>query len=177
MRTHQKLRAYRWSSYGEYLKPGRGRAPWQRVSRWLGEMGIAKDSAVGRKEFERRMELRRREEEPEGWKALRRGWCLGDKAFRKELLGQMAERVGASHYGSEVGESAEEKAQGILAQEMRRLGWGEQDLGKHRKGDPRKVKIARRLRQETTMTLKWIAERLRMGTWTHVTNRLYHLKK
>jgi hypothetical protein len=40
-----------------------------------------------------------------------------------------------------------------------------------------KVKIARRLRQETTMTLKWIADRLRMGTWTHVTNRLYHLKK
>jgi hypothetical protein len=32
------------------------------------------------------------------------------------------------------------------------------------------------LLQETTMTLKWIADRLKMGTWTHVTNRLYHLK-
>src|ERR1039458_3584416 len=36
---------------------------------------------------------------------------------------------------------------------------------------------ARRLRQETTMTLKWMADRLKMGTWTHVANRLYHLKK
>src|SRR5881409_3974373 len=36
----QKLRAYRWSSYGEYLK-GRGqRAGWLRVSRLFGEMGI-----------------------------------------------------------------------------------------------------------------------------------------
>jgi hypothetical protein len=28
-----------------------------------------------------------------------------------------------------------------------------------------------------TMTLKWMADRLKMGAWTHVANRLYHLKK
>jgi hypothetical protein len=27
------------------------------------------------------------------------------------------------------------------------------------------------------MTLKWMADRLTMGTWTHVANRLNHLKK
>jgi ABC-type cobalamin/Fe3+-siderophores transport system ATPase subunit len=102
---------------------------------------------------------------------------LGGEAFRKELLVQMAEKAGASHYGEELHESAEEKAQRIVAEEMRQLGWREEDLEQHRKGDRRKVRIARRLRQETTMTLKWIANRLKMGTWTHVTNRLYHLKK
>jgi len=40
------------------------------------------------------------------------------------------------------------------------------------KGDPGKVCIVRRLRQETTMTLAWIAERLHMGVWTHVSNLL-----
>ena len=25
------------------------------------------------------------------------------------------------------------------------------------------------------MTLKWMADRLKMATWTHVANRLYHL--
>jgi hypothetical protein len=60
---------------------------------------------------------------------------------------------------------------------FRRLGWKETDLEQHRKGDRRKVKIARRLRQETTMTLQWIADRLKMGTWAHVANRLHHLKK
>ncbi len=32
--------------------------------------------------------------------------------------------------------------------------------------------IARRLRGETTMSLKWIAQRLGMGSWTCVSNLL-----
>jgi len=35
-----------------------------------------------------------------------------------------------------------------------------------------KVLLARRLRLETTMSLKWIAERLLMGSWTCVSNLL-----
>jgi hypothetical protein len=35
----------------------------------------------------------------------------------------------------------------------------------------------RRFRQETTMTLKWIAHRLKMRTRTNVTKRLYHSEK
>jgi hypothetical protein len=35
-----------------------------------------------------------------------------------------------------------------------------------------KVMLARRLRQETTMSLKWIAARLLMSTWTYVSNLL-----
>jgi hypothetical protein len=27
------------------------------------------------------------------------------------------------------------------------------------------------------MTLKWMADRLKMGAWTYEANRLYHLKK
>src|SRR5579862_5488229 len=177
LRPEQKLRAYRWSSYGEYLKRPGQRVTWLSVDRLFGEMRIPKDSKAGRQEFERVMESRRVSEQDEQWKAVRRGWCLGDKAFRKELLAQMSERAGGSHYGEELRESAQEKAQRIVAEEMKRLGWSEADLELTRKGDRRKVKIARRLRQETTMTLKWIAERLKMGTWTHVTNRLYHLRK
>jgi hypothetical protein len=41
-----------------------------------------------------------------------------------------------------------------------------------RNGDPGNVRIARRLRQETTMTPAWIATRLQMGTWTNVPNLL-----
>ena len=40
------------------------------------------------------------------------------------------------------------------------------------KGDVRKIRIARRLRAETAVTLKWIATELHMGTWTPVANRL-----
>jgi len=44
----------------------------------LGEHGIEQDSAVGRQQFERQMEVRRIEEaDEEELKPLRRGWGLG----------------------------------------------------------------------------------------------------
>jgi putative transposase len=172
----QSLSAFPWSSYPEYLKKPSRRVSWLRVDRLLGEMRILRDSSAGRKEFERQMERRRTEAEDREWKAVRRGWCLGDKAFRKELLAQMSESAGESHGGDEIRESSEEKAERIVAEGLRKLRWTEQDLEARRKGDPGKVRIARQLRCQTTVTLKWIAQRLRMGTWTHVANRLYHVK-
>ena len=43
--------------------------------RVLGELGIPKDSAAGRKEFERVMEERRQQDSPEEYGRIRRGWC------------------------------------------------------------------------------------------------------
>ena len=52
------------------------------------------------------------------------------------------------------------------------LRWKEASLAKRAKGDHGKVKIAARLREETLVTVKWIATELQMGTWTPVANRL-----
>ena len=41
------------------------------------------------------------------------------------------------------------------------------------KGDARKVRLAERLRRETTMTLAWIGDRLYMGAPGHVSCLLY----
>src|SRR5215472_9367760 len=117
LRREQKLGAYPWSSYREYLKRPSRRPDWLRVDRVLGEKGIFKESAAGRKEFERLMELRRWEDEPEEWKRLRRGWYLGDKEFRQELIEAMGKRMGAEHYGHERHETAEGQAEGILKAE------------------------------------------------------------
>jgi len=40
----------------------------------------------------------------------------------------------------------------------------------------RKVRIALRLRREATMTLKWMAEQLAMGTRANLARRLYEAK-
>jgi REP element-mobilizing transposase RayT len=171
--ARRKLSAFRWSSYPEYLKRPSARAPWLRVDRLLGEHGIAKDSAAGRAELERRMEWRRGTEDGQEFKPLTRGWCHGSEAFRKELLAQMSEQASSEHYGEEIRESAEEKANRVLKQELEKLGWGSEELARRRKGAPEKVRIALRLRRETTMTLAWIAECLRMGTKTHLSHLLY----
>ena len=55
---------------------------------------------------------------------------------------------------------------------MQRLGWSEADLANRRKGDAGKVAIARRLRRESTMTLRWIAQRLGMGSASMVSHCL-----
>ena len=45
------------------------------------------------------------------------------------------------------------------------------------KGDQGKVAMAVRLRRETPMTLKWVAERLAMGSWSNVSNLLAVARK
>lgn len=100
-------------------------------------------------------------------------WCLGSEAFRQELLAQVDELANPHHAGPEIRESDLAKAERLLGEELGRWHWAVDDLRVRRKGDPRKLQIAERLRHETTMTLAWIAERLSMGAPTHLACLLY----
>jgi REP-associated tyrosine transposase len=173
LRPGETMAQYRWSSLGEYCKPPRSRGRWMRVDRLFGEWGIPKDSEAGREEFERRMEARRAAEDAGEFKPLLRGWCHGSDEFRQELLERMSAGAGPEHYGVEIRESGQAKAERMMGEELKRAGWSEADLYESRKGDATKLKIALRLRKESTMTLSWIAARLRMGSKTHLSHLLY----
>jgi hypothetical protein len=82
-----------------------------------------------------------------------------------------------AHPRRERDETEQTKAWRIVREELKRLGWTKAELKRRRKGDASKVALARRLREETTVSLRWIAENLHMGTRTHVSNRLYHCAK
>jgi putative transposase len=176
LQTQDPLRSYPWSSYPAYLERPARRPAWLRVDRVLGDMGIPKDSAAGRRVYERLMEARRGQDHPD-YARIRRGWCWGDRKFRKELLAQMRERMGSDHYGEERSEGAEAWAEEVLAEELKRLGLNEATLTPLAKGDPSKVRIAMRLRETTTVGWTWIAKRLRMGTRQHATQRVYEHRK
>ena len=60
-------------------------------------------------------------------------------------------------------ETAEAKAERILAEELRRLGWNATELASRRKSDPDKRAIAARLRKETTLSIQAIAARVQLG--------------
>ena len=92
-------------------------------------------------------------------------------------LGQMKERIGAEHYGEERQETAEAHAEGIVAEELKRRGWSDEELGRRAKGDAQKVSIAVRVRRDTAMTVKWIADRLQMGAPGYVNHLLYCRRK
>jgi REP element-mobilizing transposase RayT len=169
----EPLRSFAWSSRPAYLRAPSRRPAWLRGDRLLGEWGIPKDSPAGRQQLERRLEDRRRAEEGEEFKPIRRGWCLGEEAFRQELLA----RMGAEHYGGKRAEAEAAKAERIIAEELRRRRWREAELKTRPKRDEAKVALAARLRAETTSTVGWIAQRLEMGTRGHLNHLLYRRRK
>ncbi len=173
LKRDEPLKHYRWSSYPQYLQPASRRVKWLRVDRVLGEWTIGRDTVAGRRQFERVMEERRQQEQDQeqgDWRKLRRCWCWGPKTFREELLTLIGEQQADHHVGEELGESAEQKAERFIEQMLMQSHWSEKNLVERRKCDPVKVWMAGRLRAGTTMSWKWIAERLRMGNWRSVAN-------
>ena len=57
-----------------------------------------------------------------------------------------------------------------IAEMLRGTGWTEKDIGQHRKADEQKERMAAKLRKQTTVGWKWIAEKLHMGHWRSAAN-------
>src|SRR3974390_1412926 len=89
--------------------PGRRGCEW--ASRWNQPGAVAQFSAV--------MEARRQAERDQQFKPVPRGWCVGSKQFRAEMLEYIEEQRGKWHYGAELSESAEPKAEGLITEALR----------------------------------------------------------
>jgi REP element-mobilizing transposase RayT len=177
LRPEEALRCFAWSSWPACLQAPSKRPVWLRVDRLLGEYGIPKDSTAGRQRLEQTLEERRRAELEDEFHGVRRGWCLGGEEFRKELLGQMSDRIGAEHYGSERAETDTDKAERIIAAELKRRGLTEEQLRDRPKGDATKVKLAQRVRAETVQTVEWLAKRLHLGSRAYANHLLWRARK
>jgi putative transposase len=165
--NHEPLHAYRWSSWPAYVSKSEKRPAWLAVDRLMGAWDIPKDSPAGRQRLEKALEQLRGGSDPDGYKAIRRGWCLGEESFRRELLRGATNPLGPQHFGDVRRESDEEKAIRILNEELKQLGWTSKTLAGRRKGDGEKVRIAARIRRETVMPMQWIVSQLHMGTVTY----------
>jgi hypothetical protein len=98
---------------------------------------------------------------------------LGPAEFKAALLERMAGKLGEHHSGQLRRESAEAKGERIIGEELKRRKWRPGELGQRRKNDPGKLEVALRLRRETTLTIRQIAQRLHMGSWKSLNNKLY----
>jgi len=172
LRAEQPLSEYQWSSYPLYVSQGVSRPAWLRVDRLLGEWRIAWDVPGAGARFAAVMEARRQGEMDEEFKPLKRGWCVGSREFRAEMLEYVQEQRGKWHYGVELCESAQAKAEHLIEETLKREGITEQELVSKPKGHPAKVQLAVQLRSATTVTVEWIARRLRMGSRGYVAQLL-----
>jgi hypothetical protein len=167
VRTGQKLDKFRWSSYPAYRQP-KLRPAWLRLDRLLGEHGLDKDTARNRRKFERRMKVARLE--PGENESVRRGWRIGADDFHDWLADKLARRGRKGERARERSETDAALAEKIVLGALAKVRWREIDLRRHPKGHPVKVKIARQLRMQTPMNRQWIADRLRMGSPSYVSN-------
>jgi hypothetical protein len=93
------------------------------------------------------------------------------------MLELMEGKLGENHCGKPHRETAEQKANRIICEELSRLGWKESDLTVRGRSDPGKVAVAARLRRKTTLPIKWIAARVRIGTAKGAKSVLFHLAR
>ncbi|HWM24830.1 MAG TPA: transposase [Chthoniobacterales bacterium] len=175
----QPLSDYAWSSYRDYLQRGLARPRWLRTDRLLGEQGVRRDDRRLRLEFSRRMEARRLEVDQARASddLLPRGWRLGGEAFSARLLDRLGGKLTENHRAREPADTAEMKGERIIRSRLEEIGWSETDLQERGKCALEKIRIAQQLRAETTLSLKRVAERLNMGTWTNVSSLLYKVRK
>jgi hypothetical protein len=98
------------------------------------------------------------------------GNCLSSRWRRRHASLDFKWQI--ADYGAELQESATEKAERLVREGLQKPGWTEAELATRKRGDGAKLKLAVMLRAETTMTLKWIAARLQMGTRASLSNLL-----
>jgi putative transposase len=169
MIAQRELGSYKWSSYPGYVRP-KLRSPWLRVDRLLGEHGVQKDTATGRRRFERGMLALNLGEEQ--LSELRRGWKVGAEDFRDRLAEKLSRYGRKGERARERSETDEALAERVVLEALARVRWKEIDLKREAKGHRAKVKIARQLREQTPMSRHWIAQRLHMGSPSYVSNLL-----
>jgi len=180
VRRGKSVLDYSWSSAAAgHALPLKQRPRWLASREALAAFGCA-DTAAGRRHWVGRLEERARSEAREKCGVpesdagrdrrrsdLRRGWYWGSQEFAERML-KLGEAVLKKARRSRVGASGEERAHGeeqarrLVAEGLAVAGLTEEDLQKSPGSEARKVAIARRVWEETTVNLTWIADRLHM---------------
>jgi putative transposase len=177
----ERLKRYRWSSYPWYLNRAGKRPGWLSTDRVLGSLGFGPKEVKGYEAYieGRVLELGSRagrKELEEEWEALRRGWYVGGEGFLEKLQEHLEQvmkgRRRESHSGEAKAAHDAAAAEQELQRALRALGLNEVGVERMPKGAPEKVVLAWWLRRRTTVSLRWVSERLGMGHYTRVTQAI-----
>ena len=180
----EKLKQYRWSSYPLYLS--RQCPEWLSRETVLASLGLQAGDTRGYAAYlearvlELGLQAGRKELEQE-WNALRRGWYLGSPAFLKRLEGCLAKTGNGpkreSHSGRARTAHDEVVAVRLLSEGGKVLGIKPADWATLPKNAPEKVALAWWLRRRTTVSLRWVSERLQMGHYSRVTQAVSRMNR
>lgn len=182
------LSDFPWSSYPLYLRPSE-RPDWLRVDRVLGTGGWL-DTRVGRRAYQRMMKKGVAEiaggdslrDADARWADIRRGWCLGDESFHKDMLDKLDGLIGGkrrrdSFSGQEMRLHDEAEAERLVRESLVRLKLKESDLPALPKGSDGKKAVIALLKNRTHASNRWIVNRLQAGHPANVPRYMEDVKK
>ena len=161
------LRDYRFSTYWYLWRP-RKRPEIINVETCLESAGELKDTPAGRKNYEKYLEWMNEDDQVKKeacFDAMSRGWALGGKDFKKELLNEHRERLGRMDLGEDdVRELRRLQWEEVANRCLATLGKGSREIASEAKSVPWKVAVAAFLKRKTQASNPWIAKKLNMGT-------------
>lgn len=186
----QSVLDYPWSSVRTgYAVPPSRRAKWLAAADGLAVFGLP-DTTAGRRKFVERLDQRAVEEGarragvvplPEEVDArcshLRRGWYWGSQSFGERML-ELAARALHGTKSRAYRSTAVRQTHGLkqaerwLKEGLAAAGLGEEELGRLKGSDPRKVLLAELLWRRTTVSQEWLAEKLAMRSAANVSQLL-----
>jgi REP element-mobilizing transposase RayT len=188
----KSLLDYPWSSLASaYALPARRRAPWVAAAEGLAAFNFP-DTAAGRRRYVEHLETRAASEPlgrcgtpagPEDARrsSLQRGWYWGSQAFEEKLHGLLALHPKANtnrtyRSAPEQRQHGLREAKALLEKGLREHGLRAKDLSTLPGSDARKVEIAVRIWEETTVGQGWIADHLVMKSAANVSQILRRAK-
>jgi len=190
----QSVLDYAWSSLsGGYALPPKRRPKWLAAGSGLAAFGLP-DTADGRRKFVERLDWR---VVAEGMKRagmpaldagvdarcshLRRGWYWGRQEFGERMLKRGGKLLKTKRHRSyraskELRAHGEQEALEILKGGLAACGLAEKELKTLPGSDVRKVAIAARIWENTTVSMSWISENLAMKSAANVSQQIRRLR-
>lgn len=164
------LEHYRWSSYW-YLQYPKSRPVCLDPIAALRHAGNLDDTSAGRRNYAAYLEwlaMDIGEQKEMAFEKMCRGWALGSREFKKELLqSEGLFREGDFHVlrmeGRDLAEANEMMWEELLERGLRAASQTEQSARSMRKSVEWKIWIAREIKRRTCAPNAWIAKRLHMG--------------
>jgi len=167
----RSLERYTWSSYPAYCGLARRRPGWLVRTKVLKSWGLEEGAAGSLRGYREKMErFMRFEEDPaagmrgEFDKQIKRGWYLGSEEFRERLDDLLMGRSQKdTHRGGQRRDHGPAEAERLWREGLELLRVKEDELLGAKSTRMEKQALAWLIKKHTSVTGKWIADRIRMG--------------
>ncbi len=163
----EMLSQFRWSSYRHFMRPPSERPPALACDDWLQAGGGLMDSAEGWHSYREHLAWLMADEgrqKAEAFDRMSQGWMHGGAEYQKTVADQFKQMTVAQDWGGgEIREMNRLEWSRLLARAMKALGQAPENIDAARKCEPWKIAIAAWLKEQTSVTNRWLTEQLKMG--------------